>query len=334
MTLTYVGGTSGSGTGATYTVSLNGTLTGGTNSSPQQGDIVVVMSGHGGTTNSAPTVTGNNNGSYTGAGVASYGNDTWDTNFRTFYKIQGVTVDTQITVARTSSTAYGGATVVQVWRNVDKTNPIDATGTPATGTNSSRANPPAVTPVTTGAVVVYGGAGVQPAASGVAPTDANGGDHVVSVKSDGSTADLGIYIASKTWTSGQYNPAANTNMATSTSCSWAAQTIALRPDTTDQVQLTAILGNKYFSFNGITLTEITAQEYGVGVSAGETHSTRIYFDTPSGELTNGLYATQANGYHWVKIAGYAITKLAPEFIVNNTISQAGIDEIKARSVVE
>ena len=39
--------------------------------------------------------------------------------------------------------------------------PIDVTGTPATTTDSSRGDPPSVTPVTSGAVVIAAGAGMQ-----------------------------------------------------------------------------------------------------------------------------------------------------------------------------
>lgn len=64
------------------------------------------------------------------------------------------------------------------------------------------------------------------------------------------------------------------------------------------------------------------------------YTIQMGFDTLSKTLSDKQYATQTNGYHWVKIPGYKITKIAPEFIVNNTLSQAGIDEIKARSEVE
>lgn len=57
-------------------------------------------------------------------------------------------------------------------------------------------------------------------------------------------------------------------------------------------------------------------------------SKQIGFLTPSKELSDKQYATQANGYHWVKIPGYSTVKVFPEHITNNTLSQAGIDYIK------
>ena len=229
MALTYVGGTSNTGTGATYTVSLSGTLTGGSDTSPSTGDIVVVFSGFAAAAQSAPTVTGNTSGAYVGAGAAAWANDTWDANFRAFYQIMGATPDITLTVARTSSAAYGGATVVQVWRGVDTTTPLDATGTPASGTNSGRFNPPSITPTTAGAILIYGGAGSQPTATGVVPTDTNTSTYHVAAKGDGTTADIGVAMGAKAWTSGAFDAAANTNIPTSTSAGWGAQAIALKP---------------------------------------------------------------------------------------------------------
>lgn len=55
---------------------------------------------------------------------------------------------------------------------------------------------------------------------------------------------------------------------------------------------------------------------------------QISFDTPSGFLSDNQYATQANGYHWVKIKNYAMTKIAPEHIVNDVLSNDGLNYIK------
>jgi hypothetical protein len=228
VALTYVGGTSGQGTGSSYTVSLNDTLTGGSDSSPSAGDIVVVISAFGATASSAPTITGNTFGSYTPAHNALYANDTWDVNYRAFYAVMGSTPDTQITATRTSSAAYGGATVVQVWRGVDPANPLDVTSTTATAGNASRPNPPSITPTTSGAIIIAGGAGTQ-GTTGAAFTVFSGMSNGISVKSDGTTADIGVLMASFAWTSGAYDPAAATGATTSTSAAWAASTLALRP---------------------------------------------------------------------------------------------------------
>ena len=63
-------------------------------------------------------------------------------------------------------------------------------------------------------------------------------------------------------------------------------------------------------------------------------SIRIGFDTPTGNLSDGQYATQDNGYHWVKIPGYAVTKIDPEFINNKNLSPAGEADVMERSEAE
>jgi hypothetical protein len=230
MSIVLVGQTSGQGTGASYTVSLNGTLTGGIASSPSQGDIVIVTTAFGNANNNtAPTVSGNVSGTYSQIHAPFRSNDTWDTNYGAFYEIQGASVDTTLTITRISSTAYGGATAVQVWRGVSATTPFDVTATTDSGTNASTISPPAITPVTSGAIVLAGGGGAQtPTGSAFnLPSNMTGG---VSSFSDGTTSDMGVILAYyNAWTSGSFTPNAVTGGTTSTSSSWCASTFVLRP---------------------------------------------------------------------------------------------------------
>lgn len=57
-------------------------------------------------------------------------------------------------------------------------------------------------------------------------------------------------------------------------------------------------------------------------------SKRIGFDTPTGELSDGEYATQENGSHWVKLTGYDTVKINPEYIKNNILTKEGEAKIK------
>jgi hypothetical protein len=70
--------------------------------------------------------------------------------------------------------------------------------------------------------------------------------------------------------------------------------------------------------------------------AGEVVSKGIYFDTPDGNLSDGQYAVQENGYVWAKIPKYAVFKMPPQYIdlENNTISDEGITYFKTYSVRE
>ena len=226
MAWVYVGSTTGAGTGSSYSVSLSGTLTGGVASSPATNDLVVVMAAHGNTASSAPNVTGNNSGAYTGIGTAIHANDTWDTEARPFYKVMGGTPDTSLTITRTNTTTYGGATVVHVWRGVDTSNPFIGVQQ-TSGTNGCVINCPAYNPAVTDAMIFAGGAGTM-AATSSAYTGITGMSNFVTRKGDGSTSDCGTVLANYAYAGVSYDPAAVSGGTTSTSSSWAGFTFAFR----------------------------------------------------------------------------------------------------------
>ena len=156
MALTYVGGTSGGGTGASYTVSLNATLTGGSNSSPSVGDLILVFVGEANGASVTSSCSGNTAGAYSTIRAHQNVADTHDANLDSFYKFAGATPDTTLTITRgNNNTTYGSATVVHVWRGADSANPFNVTPTIASSANGSAANPAAITPTTAGSVVLY-----------------------------------------------------------------------------------------------------------------------------------------------------------------------------------
>jgi hypothetical protein len=237
MAISYVGGVQSGRAGATTTTtqSLSGTLTGGSNTSPSAGDLVVVWCASGADTTAAPSqdISGNNNGAYTGlTAQSSVVATTYDTYSRVSYKIQGSTVDTSITIPSSGSARNAQRWVVHVFRGVDATTPMDVTATYATGTGTGRPNPASITPTTAGAWICafYASA----AATGVAytfPTDF-AADWLGGTTSD--TADVmtgaGYYTG---WTSGAYDPAAIVAGGTINAAdTWTATTIALRPAST------------------------------------------------------------------------------------------------------
>ncbi len=81
-------------------------------------------------------------------------------------------------------------------------------------------------------------------------------------------------------------------------------------------------------------TEVSAEVFmvvdleGKTVYNYDTWSKKIGFATPSKELSNNQYATQVNGHYWVKIQGWTMCKIPPEYISKGILSQAGIDYIK------
>jgi len=229
MALTYVGGTSGGGTGASYTVSLNGTLTGGSNSSPSAGDLILVFCGEPNAGVVTPTCSGNTYGAYPTNGAVQNQADTCDANLAKWYAFAGATPDTTLTITRgNNNTTHGSATVVQVWRGAHTTDPFNVTQVQVGASNSSAADPGAITPTTAGSMVIYCGHASQVAASGTAFTAA--GTYPITLKNDGSAFDSIIMVAAYTaWTSGAYDPAAFTGSTTNTSVACEAVTIVVQP---------------------------------------------------------------------------------------------------------
>lgn len=229
MALEYVGGTSGAGTSSGYTVSLTG-LTGGIASAPAEGDLVVVFSGFANTASSAPNVSGNNSGAYLAATAAQHVNDTWDTEFRSFYKVMGATPDTSLTITRATNTAYGGATTVQVWRGVDQANPFINAATSTTGGNGAALNSPGYDPAVADSIIISGGMGTMPSAGTAGYTGISGMSNVVTGYGNGSTADASVIMASYAYVGAFFDPPAATGgTQNNTSSSWAGVTIAFRP---------------------------------------------------------------------------------------------------------
>lgn len=229
MPIQFVGGKTGGGfaggTG-TFNVSLTD-LTGGIASSPAAGDFVVVVYAVG-TAGRTPTltITGNNNGSYD-AQTAIQADDTYDARLVLFTKRMGSTPDTQYTRSGTGNIADGGSTSVLVFRGVDPTTPFDVASVTATGTNTSRADPPSITPTTSGAFVVVSAAG----AAGTLTTDwTTSGLSGVYQSNGADTNDGRSLIGYVEWTSGPVDIAQFGGGSNTTSDSWASRVIALRPE--------------------------------------------------------------------------------------------------------
>jgi len=200
-------------------------LTGGLASAPEAGDLVIVYYGTGSIADRAIGVT---TAGYTEV-AELYSNDSQDTNLSVNYKLMGATPDTQVTMSGTGNTSDSGAVAIHVWRNVDSIFPLDVTSTTATGTNSVLCDPPAITPVTTGAVIVSGGAGGHD--SGVHTFGSSNLSNFATIGGPNDTNDVTVGVGSAVWTSGAFDPAAFTFSGTSTtSFSWAAVTLALRPN--------------------------------------------------------------------------------------------------------
>lgn len=248
--LTYVGGTTAAITGSASTttnVSLT-SLTGGAASAPADGDLVVVYYGISSTVTRTPSIT---TSGYTEAGTAS-GLDAYDSYLLVSYKRMTSTPDTQVTVGATGSTSDAGAVAVQVWRGVDSLLPLEQAGVGANGSNSVLCNPPAITPVTPGVIVVAGGVGAHNA--GVCTFSSSDLSNFLTVGGPDSSNDATIGVGSRAWSGGAINPAAFTFSASSSlSFSWAAVTIALLPQQTQVGPFVVSVASKENSSNSSSL---------------------------------------------------------------------------------
>lgn len=219
----YVGGKVIAFVGDTTTATISLTdLTGGIASSPSANDVVVVAFGCASTTNIDLNIS-----DYTEL-VDLYADDTEDSNLGLYYKVMGATPDTQLTRSSTGSVDNAGAVAIQVWRNIDTTNPIDVTTTTATGTNGVLANPPAITPVTQNAVIIAVGFGAHVAGNNFTYSSSNLSNFLTAGQDDVNDSTIGM--GSRISTGGAFDPAAFTFSGSSSNAySWTAASMALRP---------------------------------------------------------------------------------------------------------
>lgn len=227
-TLVYVGGQTQSFGGTTNTGNITFNLTGGIATTPAEGDLVIVAYAVGTGTSRNPTL--NITTGYTAVFNQIFQVDatTTSTKFGVWYKRMGATPDTQFTRSGTGNGLDGGVIAVHVWRNVDATTPFDVTTTTSQSADTAIPNPPAITPVTTNAVILV--------AAGAGSATGNQRTFTAAYLSNFRTAgsdddfDATVGIGSIAWTSGAYDPAAWTFSTTdSTNYSYVAATMALRP---------------------------------------------------------------------------------------------------------
>lgn len=228
----FVGSTSlsagaGSTTGS-VTLSLQ-FLTDGIATAAAPGDFVLGLFSVGtydGTSSRVLVISDTSDVQYTLVGSQLLYNDAADYKayLRLAYKF--ITTDVDIKFGPTGSASDPGIRGAYVFRGVNTVTPLDVT--PTTNLGTIRPNPPSITPVTPGAVIVAAGAvghfGINDPFS--APTDLIGFKSVWAA--DAYELTLGIGYKDD-WTSGAFDPAQFVNGLSSTGYKTAAMTVALRP---------------------------------------------------------------------------------------------------------
>lgn len=198
-------------------------LTGGTDTHVQPGDLIILgfcIAITSGTDRSAAMLS-------PGFTQAAYvlGTDIMFTHLSCQYRVADKT-DCAVIVPGTAGGSSGQAAIAYVFRGVDQTTPLDVAVTTASGSNTGQPNAPSITPSTSGAVVVaVHGAGNTAFAAPLTTSDLSN-----LVQTQGNDTWPGqVAIGWYDWVSGAFNPAALGGGSISTSSSWAAVSMALRP---------------------------------------------------------------------------------------------------------
>lgn len=223
MAITYVGGNSNGRAGSTGTnlvVSLNA-LTGGSDSQPSAGDLVIVTWGVGANGDYDLNVV---TAGYTRI-VDLYSNDDNDANLWVAYKFMTSTPDGDVTLPPSSNANHAITASVHVWRGVDTSTIFDVTKTEATGINGGRPTPPAITPTTSGSIIVCAASAAAASTTAFTTSDLSNFQTIEFGDSISSVSGIGSYA----WSSGTFTPAQWGGNTTVTSASWCACSLALRP---------------------------------------------------------------------------------------------------------
>jgi hypothetical protein len=197
-----------------------------------QGDAVLVVYVHAMATTATRTLAQCTPAGYTSAHAAIIqANDSNAVSMAVSYKVMGATPDVNVAIPAAAATTNGVAYAIYVFRGVSAT-PLDVTATTASASNTGVANAPAITPATSGALIlVCGGAAVAAGAvftnpAGLSTTT----NHFRSATITTTTNDANVGVGLKTdWASGAFDPAVFGGSTSTNTGSWAAATIALRP---------------------------------------------------------------------------------------------------------
>lgn len=229
--IVFVGGNTATRLAATgsYTMSLTSGLTGGISSSASSGDFVIAaMTVASRSANNIDPITDgtNNYTDFTGSPFEVADSGGVYSALRVMYKF--ITSDTTVTFPNFPGTGGSGVSALYVFRNVNTSTPSDVTPTTATLASSVLANPPSITPVTSGSYIVCVGGGNH--LGGVDTYSSSDLTDFLSAGAD-SSQDASLGIGHKPdWVSGAFDAAAFTfTQADDVGDSSTAMSIALRP---------------------------------------------------------------------------------------------------------
>lgn len=226
--ISYVGGQVAGRTNASSALSVNFSLTGGSDSVPSTNDVVIVCpatgSAAGNPAMAITTPTG-----YTALGQLNQSAVTADTSMDCSWKVMGGTPDTAVTIPGTTNNAWGEAYCIIVFRGVDTSNPMDVAAVSGGNTGTGRPDPSSIDWTTANTWVVIAGSGAAgTGANYTAPTGYTT-DFVTATGTD--TTDAMIGCGYRTDPADPEDPGGYTGGTTGANDSWTSYTMALREAT-------------------------------------------------------------------------------------------------------
>ena len=219
-------------TGTTISYASDFVAPGGGGVVPATGDFILVWAVHAGTANNTgirSAISSNSTGAFSNTTALQQGVS--DTNYCSsapVHQFKGVS-DTTINVGGVNAVPNTIGFIAIALRGVDTGSPLDVTPTEAAGASTGASNPPSITPVTAGALILalYGAAQGTGAAFTAAPSGMTKYFKNFEVLNGQDTA---MAIAVKDdWISGAFDPGTCSGGTTAASDSWTGVTVALRP---------------------------------------------------------------------------------------------------------
>lgn len=196
-------------------------LTGATGIPAAIGDTVIVIPAIGSNADRDMIITSG----YTELADHYVNGTTYDANIGAFLK-QLSAADTTVTFGSSGSANDAQGGVLLLFRGVDPTTPLDVALVPGGGTGTGKPDPEPITPVTVGAVGVFGGAQAAATAVNLTSSDLTAFRQVIQA----DTNDIAIGAGFIEWSgSGAINPAAFGGGSSNAANSWATVSFALRP---------------------------------------------------------------------------------------------------------
>lgn len=196
-------------------------LTGAINIAAAIGDTVIVIPAIGSNADRDMIITSG----YTELADHYVNGTTYDANIGAFLKTLAA-ADTTVTFGSSGSANDAQGGVLLLFRGVDPTTPLDVAVVLDQATGAGAPNPAAITPVTTGAIGVFGGAQAAATAANLTSSDLTAFRQVIQV----DTNDIAVGAGFIEWSgAGAIDPAAFGGGSSNAANSWASVSLVLRP---------------------------------------------------------------------------------------------------------